>query len=162
MGVGQQLADELAEHALVPRVCVGVQQRDRNGFGPRGGDLAHELSCGVGVELAQEAVGRHALARAKAQLGGHERGRLRVAQAVQVRTRLAAELDHVGEAVGGDQRGARRRALQQRVGRDGHAVREAAHVLGLGAGAREHERDGLQHAFGLATGRRGDLGGVNG
>ena len=55
-----------------------------------------------------------------------------------MRARLAAEREHVGEAVGGDQRGARDTALQQRVGGDGHAVREATHVGRLCAGAGEH------------------------
>ena len=57
------------------------------------------------------------------------------AQLVEVRPVLAGELDHVGEAGGREQRGARGAALEQRVRRDGHAVREALDVAGARAGA---------------------------
>ena len=158
---GQELREQLAEHALVARVGVGVQQRDGDCLGPSVGDALHERSRGAGIERAQNAVGGDPLGRGEAQLGGDERSGSGVAQPVEVRARLAAELDHVGEAVGGDQRGARRLPLQQGVGRDGHAVGEAAHVAGLRAGPLQHERDGLQHADGLLAGGRGHLGGVH-
>ena len=64
--------------------------------------------------------------RADAPLGRHQRRRMGRAQAVEVGARLAAELDDVLEALGGDERRARALALQQRVGRDGRAVRERA------------------------------------
>ncbi len=160
--VGQQLGDQPAEHALVLRVGVGVQQRHGDRFGLGVGDALHERARGVGVELAQRAVRSHALGRGEAQLGGDERHGRRVAQAVEMRARLARELDHVGEAVGGDERRARGAPLQQRVGGDGHAVREALHVGGLRAGARQHEAHGVEHGARLIAGRGGDLGGVHG
>ncbi len=160
--VRQQLGDQLAEQSLVLGMRVGMQQRDGDGLGLGCGNLAHERARSVGVELAQRPVGCHALGRCEAQLGGHERGGRRVAQAIQVRARLARELEHVGEAVGGDQRGACGMPLQQRVGGDGHAVREAAHIRRLRACALEHQRDGVEHGRGLLSGRGGDLRGVDG
>ncbi len=65
-----------------------------------------------------------------AQLRRDERRRPRRAQPVEVRARLAAELDEVGEALGRDEHGARPAALEQRVRRDGHAVCEQLHVAG--------------------------------
>ena len=76
------------------------------------------------VELAQRAVRGHPLGCAEAQLVGHERGRPRRAQPVELGAVLAPERDDVGEALGGDERGPGAAPLEQRVGGDGHAVGE--------------------------------------
>jgi hypothetical protein len=116
---------------------------------------------GVGVERAQRAVGPGALWHGEAQLGGHERRGGGLAQAVEVRPVLAGELDDVCEAVGGEQRGARGGALEQRVGGDGHAVGEARDVTRVRDAVREHLAHGVEHGEGLIGGRGGDLGGVD-
>ncbi len=112
---------------------------------------------------AARASGAHALGRAEAQLVGDERRRRGVAEPVEVRPRLAPELDDVGEAVGRDQRGARGAPLEQRVGRDGHAVGEALDVRGAGAGAlRARRATASSTPCACSRGRRRDLGGVDG
>ena len=74
---------------------------------------------------------------------------MRGAEPVEVGARLAAQLDDVLEALGGDERGARAAALEQRVRRDGGAVRERADVARAGAGALERGLDSGEHALGL-------------
>jgi hypothetical protein len=73
---------------------------------------------------------------------------------------LSAERDQVGEALGGDERCLRTTALEQRVGSDGHAVRELFDVRGARAGLVQGRVDRRRHAFGLVLGRgrglRGD------
>jgi hypothetical protein len=59
-------------------------------------------------------------------------------QAVEARARLAAEEEEVAEPLGGDERGARQAAREQRVRRHGRAVHEVRHVPGLDARARQH------------------------
>ena len=78
--------------------------------------------------------------RADAPLGRHQRGRVRRAQPVEIRARLAAELDDVLEALGGHERGPRALALEQRVGRDRRAVRERLDILGPRPRARARAR----------------------
>ena len=75
---------------------------------------------------------------------------------------LAGELDHVGEAGRGEQRGACGAPLQQRVGGHRHAMREVLDVLRACAGQREHRPHRLEHRQGLRGGRRGNLGCVDG
>src|SRR5204862_345512 len=77
---------------------------------------------------APPAVGAAALRRCEASLRRRQGWRMRGAQPVEVAARLPAELDDVGEAVGRDERGARGVALEQRVGGDGHPVRELGDV----------------------------------
>ena len=162
MRAGEQLGEQLGQHALVLGLGVGVQQRHGHGFGPRAGDFSHELFGGVRLERALDALGAGALGRAEAQLVRHERRRGGAAQLVQARARLARELEHVGETLGGDQRGAGGAALQQRVGRDRHAMCEQLDVPGARAGALQHEAHGGEHCPGLLVGRRGYLGAEDG
>ena len=143
-------------------VCVGVQQRHGHGFGARTREISHELFGGARLERALDTLGPDALGRAEAQLVGRERRRGRAAQLVQARARLAGELEHVGEALGGDQCSAGGAALEQRVGCDCHAVREQLDVPGVGAGALEHEAHGSEHPHGLLVRGRGYLGAEDG
>ncbi len=161
---GQPLGQQRAEQQLVRGVGVGVKQRHghrlRLGLAQRG-----RRASRARPGHRAPAAGRPALmrsARGEAQLARHQR---RGGGARRARTGgrgLAGELDHVGEARRGDQRGARHRSLQQRVGGDGHAVGEALDLLRRGAGAREHQLDRREHAARLLGGRGGDLGGVDG
>lgn len=154
----QRLGDQLAQPALVLGVGVGVQQHDGDGPRPGGGQLFDELSRPRMLQRLQHALGRTALGRPETQLGWREWRGPPLAQPVQAGARLPAQLDNVGEALGGDERRARADALQQRVGRDGHAVREAAHVGGLGADPLQRRLDRRHHPVLLAPRRRRDLG----
>jgi hypothetical protein len=120
----QRPAQRLAERLLVGGEAVGVQQADGDGLDVQAGDLGGRRPRGVVGERLEHALGAGALAGADAALGRHERLGMGRAQAVQVLARLPAELDDVGEAGGRDERGPRAAALEQRVGRHGHAVGE--------------------------------------
>jgi hypothetical protein len=74
-------------------------------------------------------------------------------QVVELRPVLAADLDHVAEALGGDQRGARPGPLEQGVGGHRHAVGEGLGLLD------PRGPQGGHHPLGLVTGRRGHLAG---
>ena len=124
--VRQPLGERVAERPLVLGVPVGVQQADRDGLGLGLGDGVDGGAQRVVAELLQRAVGAHPLRGADAALARHERRRVRLAQAVEVGARLAAELDDVLEARGGDEHRARALALQQRVGGDRRPVGERA------------------------------------
>ena len=138
-------------------VAVGVQQADgdRLGLEPA---TSSASACGR-FRLERRAARRRgpSARRGDAALGRHERRRVRGAQAVEVAARLAAELDDVGEALGGDERGARALALEQRVRRDGHAVREQAHVVGARAGRVERGADGVMTPSDWSSGVVGAL-----
>ena len=115
----------------------------------------------VGQRL-EHAVGPGPLARGEAPLGRRQRRRVRGAQPVELAPRLAAEGDDVGEAVGGDERGARDRALQQRVGGDRHAVGEALDVARAAAPAASSARStAAMTPARLVVGRRRRLGRVH-
>ena len=124
----RSLAEQLAAaRALVVVVAEAPEQADGDGLDVVG-QVAEPLAQRVLVELAQHAVGPAALGHRHAQLGRHERRRVPGAQPVELGARLAAELLEVGEALGGEQRGARDLALEQRVRADGHPVHEALDV----------------------------------
>ena len=149
---GELLGQRRAERPLVLRVAVGVEQADGHRLGIQPRDLARERR---GVrERRRGPVGRHPLRRADAPVRGHERRRVRRAQPVEVGTRLAAELDDVLEAAGGDEHRARAVALEQRVGRDGGAVRERLDLPGVRAGLLQRRLDGGEHALRLVLRRR--------
>ena len=154
---GQALAQQLADPALVLGMAIGVQQHDGDRLGLARRHLLGERARGVLVERAQRPVGAHALGRPEAQLGRDERRGVRGAQPVEVGARLAAQLDHVGEARGGDQRGARAAALEQGVRGDGHPVREDLHLARVTARERQRGIDRAHHALGLVVRRRGHL-----
>ena len=162
MHVRQALREDALEQTLVRRVGVGVKQRHRHRLWLRAGESVDERVSGVAFERAQWAVRSHPLGYAEPQLLGYERRRCRLAKSVQMRTVLAAELDHVGEAFRSQQRGARGAALQQRVRRDRHPVGEALHLCSARCGSREHQGDRLQHRLRLPRRRRRDLRGVHG
>jgi len=158
----EQLCEQFPEHLLVLGVGVGVKQRDGYGLWLGVCDLLDELARGGGVERLQRAVGCHALGCGEAQLMRNERCGRGAAEVVEVRAVLAGELDDVGEAGGGDERGARCASLEEGVGGHGHAVREARYLVRPDPSVVEHELDGLQDAERLLRGRGWHLGGVDG
>ena len=85
---------------------------------------------------ARHAVRPHPLAHGEPQLARHERRRAVRGQVVERGAVLAADLDHVAEALGRHERGAGAAPLEQRVRRHGRPVREHVHL----ADARPPER----------------------
>ena len=147
-------AQRRADRALVLGEAVGVQQADRDRLGARArrrrATTARAPSPSSALEHAVAAPMRSGAATRRS--GGTSGAGCARAQAVEVLARLAAELDDVGEALGGDERGARAAALEQRVGRDGHPVRERRRRRRRSRPARSSAaRDGVEHA--RATGR---------
>ncbi len=158
--VRQALGQRVRDGTLVLGVRVAVQQRHGDGLGVEGGDGVGDGAGGAVVQPAQRPVRAHALGRRDAQPVGHQRRRVRRAQAVEVGAGLAPERDEVREALRGDKRGARAAALQQRVGRHGHAVGEDLDIARRGPGALERHSHRLHDAARLVVGRarclRGD------
>jgi hypothetical protein len=137
----------LCDGALVGRVAEGEEQRDSDRVGL---DLGQRLER----ERLELTVGSDPPAHSDAALERDERRRMVRAGPVQVRARLAAQVEDVLEAVVRDERGARAAALEERVRSDGGAVREALDVRR--ADRRRRGDDGLL----LPSGGR-DLGGAD-
>jgi hypothetical protein len=129
--VAQRLAHRLAHAALVVGVQEGEQQADGDGLHVRLAQLLDRLAQAVLVERLDLAVRPHALAYGEAEVARHERLGAALREVIEGGAVLARELDQVAEALGGDERRARTAALEQRVGRDRHPVREGLHVGGL-------------------------------
>jgi hypothetical protein len=110
--VGPQTAHDLGGAALVRRIDVAVQEVDDDGFAA----LCQQLfRCpgdrGLVKRHQHLAVGIHALGHLKAILA-LDQGMEGTAQAIRLRPRAAAELQHVAEALGGDQSDPRGLALE--------------------------------------------------
>ena len=151
-GRSREAAGQLGEAALVVRVHEREERADRDRVHPGVGDRAQDaLGGGLVERLDDLAVGGDALGDLETQLLGHEGRRAGGVEGVEVGPRLAADHERVAEALGGDQRGARAAAREQRVGGD----RGAVHHLprrppGLG--------DPGEHGARGVVGRRGALG----
>ena len=131
------------EKVVLDKIDLHIERGDR--IGHRGRIL----------ERSQHRAARaHPLRHREAPLRGHERSGVSGLEAVEVRPRLPSQLDEVDEARGGQERRAGARALEERVRRDGHAVREGAHVGRGGAGRVEDGVDGREDAGGLVVRRR--------
>ena len=136
----ERLAQRLADPPLVLRVQEREEQADRDRLDPRrahGLDRRRERPL---VERHDDAVGPHPLAHGEPQLARDERRRAVRRQVVERGPVLAADLDHVAEALGRDERGAGAAPLEQRVRRDRRPVREHADRPPIPA-ARQRRRD---------------------
>ena len=122
MQVGRRLADRLGDRRSCPG-STNANSRQTATASTSAARSAATVRQGCRVERREHAVGRDALADGESQLPRHQRRRA-APQVVEVRPVLAADLDHVPEALGGDQRDARAAPLEQRVGGDCRAVRE--------------------------------------
>ena len=151
-GVRQRVAQDL-RHALLVR---GIQEREQQADGHRLHTLAGEPARGalhaLLIELAHHAGRPHPLVDLDAQPALDHRRRRRLVQAIEAGPRLAAEEQQVAESLGGDERGAREPALEQRVGGDRRAVDEVRDLARLDAGSLEHLARGRHHALLLARG----------
>ena len=115
-------------------VRVRVQEADRQRLHPRRADLRHHALEQLLIQRRQHlAIGAHALGDREAQLPRHERRRQLELQIVVLVALLVAHLEHVAEARGGDERGARALALDQRIGRERRAVQQHRHLAGRDA-----------------------------
>ena len=141
-------------------VAVGVQQHHGHGLRAVGLDAVAQLGGRAIVERFEGAVGTGALRCRVAPVGRDQRRWTIDAQPVQVCPRLAAQLDQVGEALGGHQHRAGGVALQQRIGGHGHPVGELLDLVRAAAGLRERGVNRVHHALGLVVGSCGRLGGV--
>ena len=117
-------------------------------------------STSASVSSSTTPLGADPLGGLEAKLALDERGGAGRAGVVEAGAVLAADVEQVGEAAGGDQGRARAALLQQGVGADGHPVGERLDVGGVGAGPREHLLDRGDHPLGLVLGGARDLGGV--
>ncbi len=152
----QLLLQQLAHAALVRAIGIAVQKADRDAFDflrAQGGDRLQHRAL---IERQQHrAVGRDALAHRQPPLARYQRRRLLQVEVVLLEAALGAELDRVAKALGGQERGARALALDQRVGREGGAVDDDLDVTGTNPGRFERGADALEHRL-LGRRRRGE------
>src|SRR5205814_991939 len=120
--------------------------------------LGIHLGQRIEVELDEDAVGAGPLTDAEAALERNERLRMRLAEPVEARARLAAEVEDVLEALGRDERRPGSRPLEERVRRDRRPVREPLQLV-RAEDARTLELtfalDGGARSVRVAPGRRG-------
>ena len=138
VAVGPQRMDDLGGALLVRGIDVAVQEMDDHGLAAHGEQLLRRLGHRRLVERRQDlAVGVHALGHFQPDLAVDQRLE-GAAQAIGLRPRAAAELQHVAEALGGYQPDLGDLALEQRVGRRRRAVHQGLH----GARGRRRPRRG--------------------
>src|SRR5581483_4888552 len=148
-------------HALlVDRVGVGVQEHHRHRGHAHLGELARQRARRRLVERGQDrAVRAEPLGHLEDPLRRDRPRRLRPAVEVAVAWDVVpSDLQHVLEAGGGHQRGGRRLALEDRVGRGGGAVEDAQDVAGRAPGQGQHLPHRGDEARGEIARRRGGLG----
>ena len=116
---------------FVPRIRVRVQEDDGDRIDAR----PHERT-GTRRHLARVqppldgAVRAQALPNFQPEVARHERLRLRGVQVVQLELALAADLERVAEALGGDEPGHGAATLDQRVGEQRRRVHDPRELLG--------------------------------
>ena len=134
---GHDLGQNLADHALVRVVDVGVQEPDRDALVARGRKLAGQgLDLGAVERDQHVAPGPDPLGQGVAAVARQERGGQDQVEVVLLEPALGPHLDHVPESVRGDERGLRAPPLDQRVGGKRGAVDDLADLMGRAAGAR--------------------------
>ena len=113
---GQHLAQHLAGAPLMVGVGVGVQIADRDRLDARAADALRRGPHVCFVEGAQLLAARSGpLVDLEAKLPRHERRRALVERLVEVRHPHPPQLQHVAESSGGEQRGRRALAFEDRV-----------------------------------------------
>ena len=144
-------------------VEVGEEQADRDRLGAAASRSSRPAArARPSPSGSSDALGPDPLVGLEAQLGLDQRRRLRGAEAVEVGAVLAADLEQVGEAAGGDQRRAGAAFLEQRVGPDRHPVGEDLDRRRRSAPARASTASiALITPADSLAGRGRDLGGVD-
>jgi hypothetical protein len=137
----------------VHRIAIGEQEHQRHGLHalgaqtPRGG--AHR---GL-VERYQHVAPRgQPLRDFQAATARHERRGTPIQDVVHPEEVAAPDLEHVAEAIGGDEPGARALAFEQRVDADGRAVDHQSRVGKASAGLIDAAEHAVQERLGRAEG----------
>ena len=139
----------LLDHQFVRRIGERVDQADRDRLDVLGEQRVDDALGIGGIERAFDiALVVDALVHDLAQIALDQRQRLGPGQVVEPRHPQGADLQHVAEALGGDQADARALALEDRVRRDGGAVADfldrGARQSGLGKQLGEAVDDGAR------------------
>ena len=151
---GQLGAERVADALLVGGIGVGVQQGDRHGGDARLPHRGHRPLYVTGVERREHAAaGIDTLAHLQAQAPLHQRRRLAVGEVVEPRRAQPRDLQHVAEALGGDQRHRRALALQDGVGGDREAVHDLGHAGGRQVQLGQRVSKAAQHATSVVVRR---------
>ena len=159
-GLGPFLQHDRACALLMRRVEVGEEEADRDRLHPllaqRTRGLAHALLV---QRLQHGAPGRHPpLAHAEPMPPTHQRARLPrdvLHDRVVLRPLVAADMDDVAVAGGGDHAGLGAVVLEHRVGRDRGAVEDVGDRLGRRGAALAELGDARRRALGgIVRGRR--------
>jgi hypothetical protein len=151
---GEFSLDAVAQLLLVRRVGVGVQQGDGDGLGVMPADRVQRRQDGGSLQRGFDAaIGADALHNAQTAVARDQRRLVMRLQAVDVAPGVAPDLEHVAEALGGDQHAARQLALQHRVGGDGGAVQQEPDVGQSEPEAAGGFGDACHQADGRVSGR---------
>ena len=151
-------AQQLADALLVDRVQIAVEQADRDRDDVLLGQRPRDLVDPVLFQGLQHLAARiQPLLDLEAEIARHERPRLLEMDIVEARPDLAADLQHVAESFGRDERGARRLALDQGVGGDGGAVDQVGNGVRRDIAIGQDALDRVEEALGGVRGRGGDL-----
>ena len=127
--VGKGGREAVADHPFVVRIEEREQKADRAGIRLRRRDLRHETGDGRRLEGAQWlALGGHAFWRFEPQFARHEGHRIVRLEVEDARPYLATDLDQVAKALGDDERHLAAAPLDQCIGGNGRAVRQARHA----------------------------------
>ena len=115
------------------RVCVGVDEADRDGVDTLVEETPYRASRVVAIERAHHLARRvHALVHHHPQVALHERRRFLPGEVVEPRHPQVAKVQHIAEALAGDEPDVRPGELENRVGCHGGAVHD------LRDGVRRH------------------------
>ncbi len=145
VGVGPQRVHDLGGAALMRRIDVAVQEMDHDGFAAQRQQFLRRLGDRSLIERRQHlAVGIHAL-RHFQPVFALDQGTKGAAHSIGLRPCATAELQHIAEALGGDEPDLGDLAFEEGVGGRGRAVDDGLHGGGIGAGRGEgrHETDRL-------------------
>ena len=138
----QALAQVGLARGLVRGRGVGVEELDGDGLHSLGpAHLDHRVQVFEMQRRADPPPGVDALAHLEPEPARHEGDLLAVAQIVEIGAVAACDLEHVAEALGGDQRGLRAGPLGDRVDHRGSAMDEVVHLLSVEA----RLLDGVEH-----------------
>ena len=156
---GKLRGQHLADRPLVRRVGVGVEQADGDGVDVRPPHPLDHVPGRPGLQRRQHLAGvEHALLHFEAEPPGYQRLGPPHPPVVQHRPVLPSDQQHVAEAGGGYQGGARPLPLQQGIDGDGGAVDEEADAGGVEAVAVDEQADALRDGERLVRRGRRRLG----